>query len=97
MPTQDDTITLEVMRDLIRTKSVLGDTLLEDGQWNYFLEENPRIGFVRITTFGEFSAEELEEVLPFQGPSDRRIDPRLARQRGRPADSRRSDLRHVHR
>ncbi len=63
---QEEKLTLAVTRDVIRTKSVLGDTLLEDGQWNYFLEENPRIGFVRITTFGEFSAAELKTVLPFK-------------------------------
>lgn len=55
----------EVMRDWIRTKSVLGDTLMENGQWHYYLEENPNIGFVRITTFGEFTASELKEVLRF--------------------------------
>ncbi len=63
---QEQAMTFEVTRDLIRTKSVLGDTLLENGQWNYFLKENPRIGYVRITTFGEFSAAELREVLPFK-------------------------------
>lgn len=63
---EEETETLEVTRDLVRTKSVLGDTLRENGQWNYFLEENDRIGFVRITTFGERSASELREVLRFE-------------------------------
>lgn len=65
-PGEQETVTVEVTRDVVRTKSVLGDTLLENGQWNYFLEENPRIGFVRITTFGERSASEMTQVLPFE-------------------------------
>ena len=58
-PGEQERVTVEVTRDVVRTKSVLGDTLLENGRWNYFLEENPRIGFVRITTFGERSASEM--------------------------------------
>jgi carboxyl-terminal processing protease len=75
----DEEITISVMRDVIRTKSVLGDTLLEDGEWNYFLEEKPHIGYVRITTFGEFSASELKEVLPFE---DHAIDALILDLRG---------------
>ncbi len=75
----DETISVEVVRDVIRTKSVLGDTLLENGQWNYFLEESPRIGYIRITTFGEFSASELEEVLP---RTDRDLDALILDLRG---------------
>jgi len=66
---EEETKTVDVTRDVIRTESVLGDTLLENGQWNYFLEEEPRIGFVRITTFGEFTASELRKVLPFEDHS----------------------------
>ncbi len=61
----EELMTFEVTRDLIRTKSVLGDRLLADGQWHYFLERAPRVGYVRITTFGEFTASELKSVLPF--------------------------------
>jgi len=66
---EEKTQTVEVTRDRVRTKSVLGDTLRENGQWNYFLEENERIGFIRITTFGERSALELAEVLRFEDHS----------------------------
>jgi carboxyl-terminal processing protease len=56
---------LEIQRELIRTKSVLGDTMLKDGRWNYFLETEPHIGYIRITTFGEYTARELRAVLQF--------------------------------
>jgi carboxyl-terminal processing protease len=57
---------LEIQRELIRTKSVLGDRMLKDGRWSYFLEQEPNIGYVRITTFGEYTARELREVLQFK-------------------------------
>ncbi len=56
---------LTIARDRVRTKSVLGDTLQPDGRWEYFLRDEPRIGYLRITTFGEFTAGELQAVLPF--------------------------------
>ena len=51
---------------MIHTKSVLGDTIRKDGQWNYFLASEPRIGYVRVTTFGEQTVSELREVLQFK-------------------------------
>lgn len=58
---------LTIVRELIRTRSVLGDTLHPDGSWDYRLADHPEIGYVRITTFGEHTAEELHEVLRFAG------------------------------
>ena len=63
---EEETVKLTITRELIRTKSVLGDTQGKDGHWIYFLEQEPRIGYVRITTFGEHSVEELRQVLPFR-------------------------------
>ena len=64
---EEESVRLVVERQLIRTKSVLGETLHKDGQWNYFLEEDPRIGYVRISTFGERTVEELSDVIRFRG------------------------------
>ena len=33
----------------------------------YYLEENPRIGYIRLTTFGEHSEDELRDALQFEG------------------------------
>ncbi len=63
---EEQPIRLVVQRELIHTKSVLGDTIRKDGQWNYFLASEPRIGYVRVTTFGEQTASELREVLQFK-------------------------------
>lgn len=63
---QQDAMMLEVKREVIHTKSVLGDTTSADGSWNYFLESDPSIGYVRITSFGERTADEMRDVLPFR-------------------------------
>ena len=54
---------LELTRQVVLLDSVLGDLRLPDGSWNYHLEEDPRIGYLRITTFGKHTREELEEIL----------------------------------
>jgi carboxyl-terminal processing protease len=58
-----DPIELEITRAKIQTESVLGDLRDSTGQWQYFLEENPRIGYIRLTTFGEHTVEELRDAL----------------------------------
>ena len=63
----DQRSTVVVARDLIQTRSVLGDTRADHGKWNYYLEEDPTIGYIRITTFGERTSEEMKDVLRFRG------------------------------
>ena len=56
--------TFEIARAIIPIDSVLGDTRREDNtDWNYFLEDHPDIGYIRLTTFGEMSTEELQAAL----------------------------------
>jgi carboxyl-terminal processing protease len=62
-----DLVELRVVREMIRVKSVLGDVLHADGGWDFFLAEEPRIGYVRLTNFGEESVAELREALKFKG------------------------------
>jgi carboxyl-terminal processing protease len=54
---------IRIVRAEIRVSTVLGDTRNADGSWDYFLEGHDRIGYVRIPTFAEQTAEELERVL----------------------------------
>jgi carboxyl-terminal processing protease len=56
-------VELEIKRKIIEVPTVLGDTRLPDGKWDYFLEGHPGIGYVRITTFGEKTVEELKTAL----------------------------------
>lgn len=54
---------VKLERALINVDSVLGDTRRPDGSWDFRLAENPRIGYVRITQFGERTTLELADAL----------------------------------
>ncbi len=62
-----DTVPFALVREIIPVESVLGDTRRADGSWNYYLPEDPRIGYIRLTSFGEHTAENLKEALQFDG------------------------------
>lgn len=66
-PGRDDSFEVEIVREIIQVDSVLGDTRLADGSWDFHLEENPRIGYLRMTTFGQRTAAEVSEVLTSGG------------------------------
>jgi len=51
--------TLEVERAIIQVKSVLGDHYNGDGKWEFMIDHESKIGYVRLTSFGRHSAEEL--------------------------------------
>ncbi len=72
-------VTLE--RDIIPVESILGDTRLPDGSWEYFLKDDPRIGYVRLTSFGENTARDLEQALDTIAPS---VDALILDMRGNP-------------
>jgi carboxyl-terminal processing protease len=54
---------IDLVREIIHIKSILGDVRAGDGTWQYRLQSDPRIAQVRITLFGDRTAEELADVL----------------------------------
>ena len=56
-------ISLEVTRAIIKTPTVLGDHYDKDGNWSYFLEGEEKIGYLRLTSFGRNSTEEIHDSL----------------------------------
>ena len=52
-----------ITRDIINVPSVLGDRYLDDGAWEYHLEGESGIAYIRLVKFGEKSVDELREVL----------------------------------
>jgi carboxyl-terminal processing protease len=56
-------VDLKIVRAEIRTDSVLGYSRKPDGSWDYFIDGRDKIAYVRITTFGERTADELRKVL----------------------------------
>lgn len=59
----DDHLTIVVTRDSIPIPSVYGDTRNTDGTWNFVLQGDRRIGYIRLTQFGKRSTEEMQTAL----------------------------------
>lgn len=56
-------ISLEVTRAIIKTPTVLGDHYDKDGNWSFFVEGEDKIGYLRLTSFGRNSTEEIHDSL----------------------------------
>ena len=52
-----------IERANVQVNSVYGDRIQNDSEWNYFLEEDSRIAYLRITVFGEQTYEEFKKAL----------------------------------
>lgn len=59
--TEDEVISME--RAIISVKSVLGDKWGKNGSWDFLVDDEQKIGYVRLTQFGRKSAEELAEAI----------------------------------
>ncbi len=55
--------TFEITRATIKTPTVQGDHYDAKGEWSYILDEKEKIGYIRLTSFGRNSAEEMHDVL----------------------------------
>ncbi|MGD9632213.1 MAG: S41 family peptidase [Pirellulales bacterium] len=53
----------QLVREVISVDSILGDRRNAEGGWDYRLAAEPRIAQVRVTTFGNKTADELQRVL----------------------------------
>ena len=60
---ETDELTLSIDRARIELESVIGDYRKENGDWVYRLVDDNSIAYVRLTTFGEKTIRELQEVL----------------------------------
>jgi carboxyl-terminal processing protease len=63
----EEPVELPIARAVIKIDSVLGDTRNDEDKWNYFLEEDPRIGYVRIIHFRQDTGDELRKAVKFEG------------------------------
>lgn len=50
-------------REVIEVETVLGDRRLDDDRWDYMLDHDKKIGYIRVTAFSRNTAEELAEAL----------------------------------
>jgi carboxyl-terminal processing protease len=54
---------LSLNRSIIEVPSVLGDSRQADGRWNYMMDKDKKIGYIRITSFIQKTTEELKKAL----------------------------------
>jgi carboxyl-terminal processing protease len=62
-PSETAPRTVELVREVINTESVLGDRRDKDGSWQFRLESDPQIALIRITSFGDRTASEFSNVM----------------------------------
>ena len=62
-PDSDDIEDITLTRAIIQLETVLGDSRNADGTWNYLLDNERKIAYVRLTHFTDRSAEELRAAL----------------------------------
>lgn len=55
--------TLEIVRAIIKTPTVLGDHYDKDGNWSFLIEGEDKIGYIRLTSFGRNSTDEVRDAL----------------------------------
>jgi carboxyl-terminal processing protease len=61
---QREPVDVEIMRAIIKVKSVLGDTRKPDTkEWDFFIDKENRIAYVRLTNFTKTAAAELRAVV----------------------------------
>ena len=54
---------IPLVREIVKTDSVLGDRRRQDGAWEWMVEGEPDTAIIRITNFGERTAEELRRAV----------------------------------
>ena len=59
---------IKIKRAAINVESVVGDVRGPDGRWRFTLEDEPGIGYVQLTTFGDKTAKELIRALSGMRP-----------------------------
>ena len=55
--------TVNVNRELIHVDTVLGDHRKSDDNWDFMLDADKRIGYIRITTFSRDTAQDLKKAM----------------------------------
>lgn len=62
-PARKGTETVALKREIVRIETVLGDQRGDDDQWDYLLDKELRIGYIRVTGFGRNTSDELKTAL----------------------------------
>ena len=55
--------TFTIKREVIHVDTVMGDSRLPDDSWNFMLDPEQKIGYIRITAFSRDTATDLKQAL----------------------------------
>lgn len=62
-PGKTKPMTVTVKREVIHIDTVLGDHRKADDSWDYMLDPEKRIGYIRVATFSRDTAEDLKKAI----------------------------------
>jgi carboxyl-terminal processing protease len=54
---------IKLVREVIQVATVLGDRYLANGTWDFMLDDDSKIGYVRLTHFSRRTGEELRDAM----------------------------------
>ena len=57
--------TLSIRREIIQIETVMGDRRKEDDTWEFMLDDQRKIGYVRLTAFSRTTASDLRQSLEY--------------------------------
>ncbi|RCS46077.1 S41 family peptidase [Bremerella cremea] len=60
---EEKPVDITVTRANIMVESVLGDSHGEGGKWNFYLTNHPNIGYIRVDSFGDHTADDFQAAL----------------------------------
>lgn len=62
-PTESDPVEMEIIRQIIKAPTVRGERYTADGEWDFMLQQEPRIGYVRMTNFSRYTPDEIRAAI----------------------------------
>jgi carboxyl-terminal processing protease len=54
---------VELKRELIRVDTILGERRKADDRWDFFLDDDEKLGYIRISSFSRHTADDLRQAL----------------------------------
>jgi carboxyl-terminal processing protease len=62
-PGTKETEKVTLKREVVRVSTVLGDTHKDDDSWEFMLDNDSKLGYIRMTSFSRETTEELKKAL----------------------------------
>ncbi len=60
---EGESLDVELVREVIDVPSIRGDRWSPDGTWSFTVEDDPKIGYVRIVSFGKETTDEFQAAV----------------------------------